>query len=317
MPSMADALDAGAPDLSVDLGRGLRLRSPLLAASGTFGYGFDAPLIERAALGAMISKGTTLVPRSGNRPVRIAETPSGMLNAIGLENPGVDHVVEIYAPRWAGWELPVIVNVAGESVEEYVACARRLSEAPGIAGLELNISCPNVEAGMQFGTDSRLAGELTAVVRAATHLPLLVKLTPNVTDLAVIARAVEHAGADCISAVNTFVGMRIDIHHRRPVLDRITGGLSGPAIRPLALRAVWEVAAAVAIPVVGVGGIETAEDALEFLLAGAAAVQLGTVNYVYPRAAAQVRDGIAAYLGSRGQTDLRSLGLRGEVSVHA
>jgi dihydroorotate dehydrogenase (NAD+) catalytic subunit len=314
---MADALDAGAPDLSVDLGRGLRLRSPLLAASGTFGYGFDAPLIERAALGAMISKGTTLVPRSGNRPVRIAETPSGMLNAIGLENPGVDHVVEIYAPRWAGWELPVIVNVAGESVEEYVACARRLSEAPGIAGLELNISCPNVEAGMQFGTDSRLAGELTAVVRAATHLPLLVKLTPNVTDLAVIARAVEHAGADCISAVNTFVGMRIDIHHRRPVLDRITGGLSGPAIRPLALRAVWEVAAAVAIPVVGVGGIETAEDALEFLLAGAAAVQLGTVNYVNPRAAAQIRDGIAAYLGSRGQTDLRSLGLRGEVSVHA
>src|SRR5919201_4120419 len=188
MPSMADLPAAAAtPDLSVDLGRGLRLRAPLIAASGTFGYGFDAPLIDRGALGAMISKGTTLAPRSGNRPIRIAETPSGMLNSIGLENPGVDHVVEVYAPRWASWDLPVIVNVAGESVEDYVACARRLSEAQGIAGLELNISCPIVEAGMQFGIDSRLAADLSAAVSAVTHLPLMVKLTPNVTDLPAIA----------------------------------------------------------------------------------------------------------------------------------
>ena len=318
MPSMADVPAAATPNLSVDLGRGLRLRSPLMAASGTFGYGFDAPLVDRAALGAMISKGTTLRPRSGNRPVRIAETPSGMLNAIGLENPGVDHVVEVYAPRWSTWDLPVIVNVAGESVEEYVVCARRLSEAQGIAGLELNISCPNVEAGMQFGIDARLAGGLTAAVRTVTHLPLMVKLTPNVSDLPAIARAVQDAGADCISAVNTFVGMTNDVHRRRPVLERVTGGLSGPAIRPLALRAVWEVSAAVTVPVLGVGGIETAEDALEFLLAGAAAVQLGTVNYVNPRATTQVRDGIEAYMRDRGHAELRSLALRREqVSIHA
>src|ERR1700724_1166396 len=200
MSSMAEPLD-----LTVDLGRGLRLKSPVLGASGTFGYGFDAPLVDRAVLGAIVTKGTTLRPREGNAPNRIAETPSGMLNAIGLHNPGVDKVVRAYAPMWATWDVPVIVNVAGDSVDEYVAVAHRLDGVPGIAGLELNISCPNVSDGLQFGIDARRAAQLTHAVRAATALPLLVKLTPNVTDIAGIARAVEDAGADAISAINTLV----------------------------------------------------------------------------------------------------------------
>ncbi|HYS28114.1 MAG TPA: dihydroorotate dehydrogenase, partial [Candidatus Limnocylindria bacterium] len=214
-------------DLGVDLGRGLRLRSPVMAASGTFAYGFDAPAVDRAALGAVVTKGTTLRPRHGNPPVRIAETPSGMLNAIGLQNPGVDHVVQAFAPIWARWDLPVIVNVAGDAVEDYVAIARSLDGVPGIAGLELNISCPNVEAGLQFGVDARLAGRLTQAVRQATSLPLMVKLTPNVTDLVTIARAIADAGADSLSAINTLVGMKIDVRHRRLVLENQVGGLSG------------------------------------------------------------------------------------------
>jgi len=212
MPSTPDV------DLKVDLGRGLRLRSPVLVASGTFGYGFDAPAVDRAALGAIVTKGTTLRPRHGNPPLRIAETPSGMLNAIGLQNPGVDHVVQAFAPTWARWDVPVIVNVAGDAVEEYVAIARRLDGVPGIAGLELNISCPNVEAGLQFGVDARLAGQVTQAVRRATALPLMVKLTPNVTDIVAIARAIADAGADSLSAINTFVGMKIDVKRRRPCL---------------------------------------------------------------------------------------------------
>lgn len=297
-------------DLTVDLGRGLRLRSPVLVASGTFGYGFDAPQVDRTALGAIVTKGTTLRPREGNAPNRIAETPSGMLNAIGLQNPGVDHVARVYAPVWASWNVPVIVNVAGNSVDEYVAVARRLDHLPGIAGLELNISCPNVANGLQFGVDPGLAAELTHAVRAATGLPLLVKLTPNVTDIVAVARAVEDAGADAVSAINTFVGMTIDVRRRRPVLSRESGGLSGPAIKPLALHAVWQVASAVRIPVIGIGGIMTPGDALEFLLAGAAAVQLGTVNYVRPQAAREVHDGIAGYLLEHGLQDLRTVAIR-------
>jgi dihydroorotate dehydrogenase (NAD+) catalytic subunit len=293
------------PDLTVDLGRGLRLRSPVMVASGTFGYGFDAPQVDRSMLGAIVSKGTTLQPREGNAPIRIAETPSGMLNAIGLQNPGVEHVVRVYAPQWATWDLPVIVNVAGDSVEEYVAVARRLTRVAGIAGLELNISCPNVQSGLQFGVDPELAAEVTRAVRAVTELPLIVKLTPNVTDIVAVARAVEEAGADAVSAINTFVGMAIDVRRRRPIISRGSGGLSGPAIKPLALHAVWQVAAEVHIPVIGVGGIMTPGDALEFLLAGAAAVQLGTVNYVRPQAAAEIHEGIAAYLV---QHDLRDIG---------
>ncbi len=281
-----------------------------MVASGTFGYGFDAPQVDRSALGAMVTKGTTRHERSGNPAPRIAETASGMLNAIGLQNPGVEHVAQVYAPVWATWDLPVIVNVAGESIEEYVEIARRLDGVPGVAGIELNISCPNVDAGLQFGVDARLAAQVTEAVRAATAMPLMVKLTPNVTDLASIARAIEAAGADSISAVNTYVGMSIDVARRRAVLANGVGGLSGPAIKPLALRAVWEVASAIEIPVVGIGGIFTAEDALEFMLAGAAAVQLGTVNYVRPEAARQVRDGIAAYAADRGLSELAGIALR-------
>jgi dihydroorotate dehydrogenase (NAD+) catalytic subunit len=305
-------------DLTVDLGRGLRLRSPVLVASGTFGYGFDAPQLDRTVLGAIVTKGTTLRPREGNAPNRIAETPSGMLNAIGLQNPGVDHVARVYAPVWASWNVPVIVNVAGDSVDEYVAVARHLDGVAGIAGLELNISCPNVANGLQFGVDPALAAELTSAVRAATRLPLLVKLTPNVTDIVAVARAVEDAGADAVSAINTWVGMAIDVRNRRPVLSRGSGGLSGPAIKPLALHAVWQVATEVRIPVIGIGGITTAGDALEFLLAGAAAVQLGTVNYVRPEAAREVHDGIAGYLQEHGFRDLRALPIRSaSVLTHA
>ena len=297
-------------DLTVDLGRGLRLRSPIMVASGTFGYGFDAPQVDHGSLGAIVSKGTTLRAREGNAPIRIAETPSGMLNAIGLQNPGVDHVVRAYAPQWATWDLPVIVNVAGDSVEEYVAVARRLNGVEGVAGLELNISCPNVESGLQFGVDPTLAAEVTRAVRAATALPLIVKLTPNVTDIVAIARAVEDAGADAVSAINTYVGMAIDVRRRRPMISRQSGGLSGPAIKPLALHAVWRVAAAVHIPVIGVGGIMTPADALEFLLAGAAAVQLGTVNYVRPQAAAEILEGITGYLALHDLPDVRALPIR-------
>ena len=297
-------------DLTVDLGRGLRLRSPVLLASGTFGYGFDAPQVDRTVLGAIVTKGTTLRPREGNAPNRIAETPSGMLNAIGLQNPGVDHVARVYAPVWASWNLPVIVNVAGDMIEEYVAVARRLEGVAGIAGLELNISCPNVANGLQFGVEADLAAELTSAVRAVTRLPLIVKLTPNVTDIVAIARAVEAAGADALSAINTYVGMAIDVRRRRPVLSRVSGGLSGPAIKPLALHAVWQLAQAVRIPVIGVGGITTPGDALEFLLAGAAAVQLGTVNYIRPEAAGEVHAGIATYLEEHGWQDLHSLPIR-------
>ena len=305
-------------DLTVDLGRGLRLRSPVIVASGTFGYGFDAPQVDRSALGAIVTKGTTLRPREGNAPNRIAETPSGMLNAIGLQNPGVDHVIRVYAPEWASGDVPVIVNVAGDSVDEYVAVARQLDGVAGIAGVELNISCPNVSDGLQFGVDASRAGTLTEAVRAVTGLPLLVKLTPNVTDIVGIARAVEDAGADAVSAINTFVGMAIDVRRRLPALSRGSGGLSGPAIKPLALHAVWQVATAVRIPVIGIGGIMTAGDALEFLLAGAAAVQLGTVNYVRAQAAREVRDGIARYLQEHGFGDLRALPIRSAgVLAHA
>jgi len=305
-------------DCTVDLGRGLRLRTPVLTASGTFAYGFDAPLVDRSALGAIVTKGTTLRPRSGNSPARIAETPSGMLNAIGLQNPGVDAVRREYAPRWAAWDLPVIVNVAGDRLEDYVEVARRLDGVPGVSGIELNVSCPNVAAGMQFGVDARLAAQLTAAVRAATSLHLMVKLTPNVTELVPIARAVADAGADSVSAVNTYVGMAIDLRRRRPVLANEIGGLSGPAIKPLALHAVWEVVPAVSIPVVGMGGISGPQDALEFLLAGAAAVQLGTVNYVNPNAAREVLDGIRGYALERGWSDLRPFPLRASpVPSHA
>jgi len=296
-------------NLSVSLRHDLELATPLLAASGTFGFGFEMePVGGHAGYGALISKGTSLKPREGNEPPRIAEVPSGMLNAIGLQNPGVEVVAGDYAARWQAWDVPVLVNVVGESVEDYVAVVRRLESAPAVAGIELNISCPNVGArGMMFGVDARLAGQVTAAVRAATARPLIVKLTPNVTDLVSIARAIVDAGADAISAVNTYVGMTLDLATGRPVLANVTGGLSGPAIRPLALHAVYTVSRAVSVPVIASGGVSSGEDAVEFLLAGAAAVQVGTLNFLRPDAGRHVLAGIEAHMRGRGMTSLAEL----------
>jgi len=288
------------PDMSVAIG-GLRLRGPVLAASGTFGYGTEVPLLERRALGGMVSKGIFVRPRAGTPPPRIAETPSGMLNAIGLQGPGVEALIRDYAPQWAEWEFPVFVNVNGESATEYGELVARLDGVPGVAGFEINISCPNVEqGGLYFGNDPRAAAAVTEAVRKRTRLPVWVKLTPMVTDIGVIARAVEAAGADALCAINTFVGMSIDLNAYRPRLNFRTGGLSGPAIRPLAVHLAHQAARAVQIPVIGVGGISRAEDALEFLVAGCSAVQVGTATFVNPRAIAEVHDGIAAFLEAKG-----------------
>jgi dihydroorotate dehydrogenase (NAD+) catalytic subunit len=275
---------------------GVRLRSPVLAASGTFGYGTEVPLCDRDLLGGMVSKGIFLRPRPGTPPPRIVETPSGMLNAIGLQGPGVEALVRDYAPLWAAWAFPVLVNVNGETVDEYGELAARLDGVPGVAGLELNISCPNVrEGGMFFGNDPDTAAAVTAAARRRTRLPVWVKLTPAVTDIAEVARACEAAGADALSAVNTFVGMSFDLRALRPRLSFRTGGLSGPAIRPLAVHLAHRTAQAVTIPVVGIGGIATAEDAVEFLLAGCRAVQVGTATFVDPNAIGRIVEGLRAY----------------------
>jgi dihydroorotate dehydrogenase (NAD+) catalytic subunit len=299
-----------APDLRVDLGRGCILPNPVGVASGTFGYGFEfEQLIDIQRLGAIYTKGTTPLPREGNPPPRVAETAGGMLNSIGLQNPGVDHVARVYAPSFAQWRVPVIVNIAAATVDEYVHCVRVLDAAEGIAGYELNISCPNIAHGMDFGLDATAAGRLVDTVRGATERCLVVKLSPNVTDIAAVARAVEDSGADAVSAVNTYVGMKVHLGIRRPVLpNRGTGGLSGPAIKPLALAAVARVRAAVRIPVIGVGGIATATDALEHFVAGADAVQVGTASFADPRASLDILDGITAYAQRAGLvrlTDLR------------
>ena len=293
--------------MSVAIGD-LKLRGPVLAASGTFGYGTEVPLLERRALGGMVSKGIFLMPRAGTPPPRIAETPSGMLNAIGLQGPGVEALIRDYAPQWAEWDFPVFVNVNGESAAEYGELAARLDGVPGVAGFEINISCPNVEqGGLYFGNDPRAASAVTEAVRKRTRLPLWVKLTPMVSDIGVIARAVEAAGADALCAINTFVGMSIDLNTYMPRLSFRTGGLSGPAIRPLAVHLAHQAARAVSIPVIGIGGIAKAEDALEFLVAGCAAVQVGTATFVNPRAIAEVHDGIASFLEAKGFRSLADL----------
>jgi len=275
---------------------GVRLRTAVMAASGTFGYGTEVPLCDRELLGGMVSKGIFREPRPGTPPPRIVETPAGMLNAIGLQGPGVEALVRDYAPLWATWDFPVLVNVNGETVDEYGELAARLDGVPGVAGLELNVSCPNVrEGGMFFGNDPAAAAAVTAAARRRTRLPLWVKLTPAVTDIAEIARACEAAGADALSAVNTFVGMSFDLNARRPRLAFRTGGLSGPAIRPLAVHLAHRTAQAVSIPVVGVGGIATAEDAMEFLLAGCRAVQVGTATFVDPNAIGRIVEGLRRY----------------------
>jgi dihydroorotate dehydrogenase (NAD+) catalytic subunit len=294
-------------DMTVNIGN-LKLRGPVLAASGTFGYGTEVPLLERSALGGMVSKGIFLRPRAGTPPPRIVETPAGMLNAIGLHGPGADALIRDYAPEWAGWDFPVLVNINGESAAEYAELTSRLDGVPGVAGFEINISCPNVEqGGLYFGNDPRAAAAVTEAVRRRTKLPVWVKLTPMVTDIGVIARAVEAAGADALCAVNTFVGMSIDLNTNKPRLSFRTGGLSGPAIRPLAVHLAHQAARAVSIPVVGVGGIMRAEDALEFLVAGCAAVQVGTATFVNPRTIAEVHEGIASYLESHHLSSLADL----------
>ena len=286
---------------TVDLG-GIKMKNPVATASGTFGFGLEyQSFLQLDHLGAIIVKGTTPAPRQGNPPPRIVETPAGMLNAIGLQNPGVDRVAEEIMPQLVNLKTPVIINIAGDTVEDYALVADRLDGIPGVAGLEINISCPNVKkGGIQFGSDPRSAAEVTRAVKAATRLPVIVKLSPNVTDIAAMAEAVAEAGADALSLINTLLGMVIDVNRRKPVLGNITGGLSGPAVRPVAVRAVWQVYRAVKLPILGMGGIMTARDALEFILAGATAVAVGTANFVNPRATIEIIEGIKNYLREQG-----------------
>jgi dihydroorotate dehydrogenase (NAD+) catalytic subunit len=289
------------PDLSVDIGD-LRLKNPVMAASGTFGYGEEyAPFVDLNRLGAVIVKGLSLEPRDGNPPPRIMETPSGMLNAVGLQNIGVRAFVEKKLPFLRQYETAVITNIFGETIDEYRRVTEILSGVDGIHAIEINISCPNVKkGGNAFGARPEVAAEVTRQVRGETNLPIIVKLTPNVTDIAEIALAAESAGADAVSLINTLTGMSVDIEQRRPHLANITGGLSGPAIRPVALRMVWQVVRAVKIPVIGIGGIMTAGDALEFLITGARAVEIGTANFLHPSATTEILDGIGDYLTRHG-----------------
>jgi dihydroorotate dehydrogenase (NAD+) catalytic subunit len=296
-------------DLSVDLGRGLVLANPILVASGTFGYGTEyADVVEVQRLGAICCKGTTLRPRIGNPTPRVTETPGGMLNSIGLQNPGVDAVIAKYAGTWAGWQVPVIVNVAGESVADYVEVVRRLEGVPGIAGIELNISCPNVgKGGIQFAIDADAAAGVTAAVRLATDLPLLVKLSPNVADVRPIARAIADAGADALTAINTLSGIAVAPSRLRPLLGNTYGGLSGPAIKPVALRIVYEVSQVVDIPVVAIGGVTELADVLDYLAVGAAAVQVGTAIFADPTLPVRLVDELAAECRRRGLTSFAPL----------
>jgi dihydroorotate dehydrogenase (NAD+) catalytic subunit len=285
------------PDLSVDVG-GLHLSNPVMTASGTFGYAKEfAPLVDLSRLGGIIVKGLSLQPSRGNPAPRIVETAGGMLNAIGLENVGVDAFIRDKLPFLQTLNVPVLANIYGTDIGAYAALAERLDDIEAIAGLEVNISCPNVkQGGAAFGAGARTAGQVTGAVRAKYRRPLLVKLSPNVTDIAEIARSVEGAGADAVSLINTITGMAIDIRSRRPKLANITGGLSGPAIKPVALRMVWQVAQAIKLPIVGIGGIMSTEDALEFIIAGASAVQIGTANFVNPRCTVEIIDGITDFL---------------------
>jgi dihydroorotate dehydrogenase (NAD+) catalytic subunit len=301
---------AAAVDLTVDLapGRGgLVLANPILVASGTFGYGIEyGEVVDVERLGAICCKGTTIKPRIGNPPPRVTETPGGMLNSIGLQNPGVDAVIEKYAPLWQAWRVPVIVNVAGESIADYVEVARRLDGVPGVAGIELNISCPNVgKGGLQFAIDEQAAGAVTAAVRRATDLPLLVKLSPNVADVRPIARAIAAAGADALTAINTLSGIAVARDRRRPLLGNVFGGLSGPAIKPVALRVVYEVCQVVDIPVVAIGGIHELADVLDFLAVGAVAVQVGTAIFADPGLPVRLVDELADAAARAGHASYR------------
>jgi dihydroorotate dehydrogenase (NAD+) catalytic subunit len=296
------------PDLAVDIG-GLSLQNPVMTASGTFGYAKEfKSLIDLNRLGGAVVKGLSLKPSRGNPPPRIAETACGMLNAIGLENVGVDEFIERKVPFLRKLTIPVFANIYGTSIEAYGQLAERLNDVDAIAGVEVNISCPNVkEGGIAFGSDAMMAYEVTKVVRSMWTKHLSVKLSPNVTDITQIAKSVEDAGADAISLINTLTGMAIDIKSRKPKIANITGGLSGPAIKPIAVRMVWQVAQVVKVPVIGIGGIMNADDAIEFIIAGATAVQAGTANFVNPRATMEIIGGIKNYLTEKGINAVREL----------
>lgn len=282
----------------------LVLANPVMPASGTFGNGLEyAKLIDIQKLGAVVSKAITIRPRRGNPQPRIAETAAGMINSIGLQNIGIDAILRDVAPIWATWRVPVIANIAGESVQDYAELASRLDGVQGVSAIEVNISCPNVESGLEFGGDPRAAGELTKAVRRRTDLPLLVKLTPNVTDIVVMARAIVDSGADGLTLINTYPALRIDIETRRPALGWGSGGLSGPALKPIALKLVYDVARSVDVPIVGCGGITSGDDAIEFMLAGASAVQVGTASFTNPHAVLDVLDGIESYMRAQGVDD--------------
>ena len=293
----------------VHIGRGLTIKNPVMTASGTFGYGLEyGDFIDLNRLGGVLVKGTTLHPRQGNPYPRMAETPSGMLNAVGLQNKGVDYFCEHIYPTISGYDTAMIVNVSGSQVEDYIETAEKINTLERIPAIELNISCPNVkEGGMAFGVTCAGAASVVRAVRAVYDKTLIVKLSPNVTDITEIARAVEAEGADSISMINTLLGMAIDAEKRRPVLSTITGGLSGPAVKPIALRMVWQTAQAVKVPIIGMGGIASATDAIEFLLAGASAVEVGTYNFVNPSVTTQIVDGIEDYMHRHGFTDIQDL----------
>lgn len=295
-------------DLSVHIGK-LSLKNPVMTASGTFGYGIEfADFMPLDALGGIIVKGTTLKPREGNSYPRMAETASGMLNCVGLQNKGAEYFCRHIYPQIKDIDTNIIVNVSGSSPDDYAECAAMIGTLDNIPAIELNISCPNVKhGGMAFGVTCSGAASVVKAVRRAYHKTLIVKLSPNVTDITEIARAVEAEGADSVSLINTLMGMAIDIERRRPVLSIATGGLSGPAVKPVALRMVWQTAKAVGIPVIGLGGICTADDAIEFMLAGASAIEIGTANFLDPAISVKVRDGIDAWLDSHGCSSVREI----------
>ena len=296
------------PDLTIDFA-GIKLKNPVLTASGTFGYGEEfADFVDLNKLGGVIVKGVSLKPIKGNPPPRIWETPSGMLNAIGLENPGVDVFIREKMVYLRKFDTAVIVNVFGYSLEEYVGVVERLDDVPGVSGLEVNISCPNVKAGgIVFGTNVSAAYELLSAVRKATKLPVIAKLSPNVTDITEFAKAARDAGCDGLSLINTLIGMAIDVRCRKPRLANYTGGLSGPAIRPVAVRMVWQVAKSVPLPIIGMGGIVTGEDALEFMLAGASAIAVGTANFINPRSTLDIISNLEQFMVEQGVNDIKSL----------
>ena len=296
------------PDMSVALA-GIRMRNPVMTASGTFGYGAEfADYMELESIGAMITKGLSLKPKAGNNTPRIVETPGGMLNAIGLQNVGIDAFIEQKLPYLKNVDTPVIVNLYGNTLEEYGEVASRLDGLPGVAGVEVNISCPNVkQGGIVFGTDPCAAQDVVRLVKKNTSKPIIVKLSPNVTDVVLMAKACADAGADALSLINTLTGMAIDLDRRRPVLANVTGGLSGPAIKPVALRMVWQVAASVKLPIIGIGGIMNGRDALEFMLAGATAVQVGTASFLDPGAAQRIAKEMEQYLVDRKIASVSSL----------